>query len=56
MIYAVPVVAAIAVGLFVYFKHPAYLKLSAVKAEIAKLESEAFAEGKAVVARLKKLL
>ena len=37
-------------------KHPANLKLSAVKAEIAKIEAEVVADAKAVVARVKALL
>ncbi len=37
-------------------KHPANLKISAVKAELAKLEAEGKAEYAAVVARLKSLL
>jgi len=37
-------------------KHPANLKLAAVKAEIVKIEAEAKAEYAAVVARIKALL
>lgn len=37
-------------------KHPANLKLSAVKAEIAKIEAEVASDVKAVVARIKSLL
>jgi hypothetical protein len=37
-------------------KHPANLKLSAVKTEIAKIEAEVVADAKAVVARVKALL
>jgi hypothetical protein len=37
-------------------KHPANSKLSAVKAEIAKIEAEVVVDAKAVVARVKALL
>ncbi len=54
-------IAAVTVSLAIGFgfgrvKHPANLKLSAVKAEIAKIEAEAFSTKDNLLARLKALL
>ena len=54
-------IAAVTIALAVGFgmgrvHHPANLKLSAVKAEIAKIEAEVVADAKAVIARVKAVL